>query len=128
MKKLIRFAGTLVLGGLGFSCIVNADTLGGTGKLAGLRSVSPDSSEFPKWHGSIWVEEPGGALVEYFWGGNRCPGLEIAESQVALLAANLQSKGLRIIPAFKLGAGGTQCLVHFMMVDKGIADEVDPFP
>ncbi len=114
----------LIMGMAGVPFSGAADTIGGSGKLAGLRQVEPTSDDFPRFHGAIIIDEGKNVITSYFWGGSHCPGFDLEDARVAVLLRALRNTKLRALVAYKPGAGGTRCLTQYLLVDKKFEDDV----
>ncbi|MEO1642940.1 MAG: hypothetical protein AAFR74_06345 [Pseudomonadota bacterium] len=80
-----------------------------------LRVLAKTNDDFSKLHGELITS---GAShkdrTAYRWGGASCPGRNLDEAQVALLAEGLTHK-MKIKVEAKNGAGGNLCIVGFTL-------------
>ena len=84
-----------------------ADTLGPIGRVIALEIVEQTSDLYASYHGRIVVDDAvGGGTISYKWGGNQCPGLDVADP--AFLQRGFGNPRMLIAPAFKNGAGGAR--------------------
>lgn len=89
-----------------------ADFAGSPGKLVAFRHLDNDSDDYSTHRGMLVVDEGGGVLQAYRWGGTLCAGRDLDIDQQQLLLQGLRSK-MRIVPAYKNGQAGVRCLVAF---------------
>ena len=88
---------------------------GTVGPLVALRvhTVASDEATFK---GFILVCDSIGGYLPYYWSGSLCAGLDVNEAEIAILQRGLDNPRMLIEPIYKLGAGGTRCLVAFSLV------------
>jgi len=91
----------------------SADTTGTAGPVIGLELNEDSSDEYLAYRGRIFVSEGGGTVQVYRWGGTACNGITMSDPQVDILGEAINNKAARVIPYWKLGAGGARCLVSF---------------
>jgi opacity protein-like surface antigen len=94
----------------------SADTVQPIAPIVALRLVEPNSDEYSSFHGFILVGDDVGGYLQYKWGGNHCPGLDLSSENVAALQRGMNNPRILIAPRTKTGAGGNQCLVAFTLV------------
>jgi hypothetical protein len=97
-----------------------ADTSGASGRIVQITVNEAGSDEFTKFRGSITVWTGKDAPEdEYKWGGSSCPGLDIsAEGVDRLVNAFYTRRWTRVTPHYKVGQGGTKCLVGYELEGK----------
>lgn len=93
-----------------------ADNAGTIGRVAAFQHADPISSEFIE-HGRIYIDEGGGTLRQYKWGGTWCPNRDLDLDQQALLLDAMRSK-FSVLPYWRLGNGGARCLTAFAFAPK----------
>jgi hypothetical protein len=93
--------------------VAHADSIGAVGQIVGIEINEDSSDEYGIYRGRIFLKETPTTVQVYRWGGVACNGYVLMESQIALLSATMSSKTARLIPYWKIGAGGARCLVSF---------------
>jgi len=91
-----------------------ADFVGSAGKIVGYLHNDNDSDDYGVYRGMVAVDEGGGMVQTYRWGGTLCAGRDLDIDQQSLLLQAIRSK-MRILPYFKNGQAGIRCLVSFGM-------------
>ena len=97
-----------------------ADIIGEQGKIKSITMNSSASDDFGSFHGYIILDTQFDEVV-YSWGGAYCPGLKfITEENRHLLSALIEyaQKKATIEPNYKIGQGGSLCLVGFTLLNK----------
>lgn len=102
-----------------------ADTAGVTGTLVGIVLNEFTSNALPSYYGKIVVEEAGPILREYRWMGTPCSGRNVSANNVNILARVVGQRTVQITPYYKLGLGGTRCLVSFLLADPEVIEDID---
>lgn len=82
------------------------------GAIISLYVSDQGSDNFAKFRGMLMLDFVGTGVTEYKWGGSTCPGRQLSEASVQLLAL-AQANGLRITPETKPGQGGALCMTGF---------------
>lgn len=93
-----------------------ADNAGTIGRIVGFQHNDPISSDFIE-EGRIYVDEGGGSLRQYKWGGSWCPNRDLDLDQQSLLLDAMRSK-FAVLPYWKTGNGGVRCLIAFVFAPK----------
>ncbi len=128
MERVGRRSWAIALGVvlvLGMSDAV-ADTVGVAGKLVGIRRVTPASDSATKLRGAVYVDEGGGVITEYVWSGAWCPGKNLTEAEIQILAGFVGDGRVRITPIYRFGQASKLCLVDFVIAHKKVADQIAP--
>jgi hypothetical protein len=95
--------------------IASADDVKPMAPLVAVGLSESTSSEYASFHGFILVGDEIGGYLQYKWGGNHCPGLDVSSDGVAALQRGMNNPRVLIVPRTKPGAGGNQCLVGFTL-------------
>lgn len=93
-----------------------ADSIGVAGRIVGVEHNDDSSDDYGIAEGSVFVDEAG-TIREYRHGGSLCPGRLLDVDQQRMLVDAMRSK-LTVIPYYKLGNGGSRCLVSYSFVAK----------
>ncbi len=114
--KIHTFATPLLLGALALPGPARADSAGPTGRVRSLTIATPGSDAYASYRGAVEIGQKKRPPVTYYFGRAYCPGKDLSDAQVALLAEALEDAGkIRITPRFKNGQGGRKCLVGFTL-------------
>ena len=80
-----------------------------------LRVLERTNDEYAKMHGELEVYPVSkNKTYTYRWGGSSCPGRNMTDTNVMLLAEGLTHK-MKIQIEMKLGQGGSKCIVGFRL-------------
>lgn len=122
MTRTIATTLALTAGILTFVALpARADLVGDAGKIVGYLHNDNDSDDYGVYRGMVAVDEGGGSVRTYRWGGTLCSGRDLDIDQQALLLQAIRSK-MRIMPYFKNGMAGIRCLVSFGLNQKSKYD------
>lgn len=92
-----------------------ADSPGNPGYVQEILLNSTKSHVYMQYQGAVSLLEGdtvNAARREYRWGGSVCSGILPSDEQVRYLFEAMRAgKSLQVVPSYKLGAGGTRCLV-----------------
>jgi hypothetical protein len=89
-----------------------ADNIGTAGAVVGVEISEVGSDEYTIARGRLFIDE-GGVIQVYPWQGTACNGRVINDQQIDILVEAMTSKKVRVIPYWRVGAGGVRCLVAF---------------
>jgi len=93
-----------------------ADTIGATGPVVVLRIYTTHSDDDGLQDGLLRVGDAVGGYLTYYWGGSRCPSLDLTDAEVTLLHSALDNPRMHLEPRYKVGQGGALCIVAFSLV------------
>lgn len=98
-----------------------ADFVGAPGKIAGFLHNDDNSDDYGVYRGLVSIDEGGGTVQPYRWGGTLCAGRDLSIDQQSLLLQALRSK-MRVLPYYLNGQAGVRCLVSFGITAKSKND------
>lgn len=88
------------------------DNVGAPGAVVGVEISESGSDEYTVARGRLFLNE-GDTVQVYPWQGTACNGRPINDQQIDILVESMNKKNTRIIPYWRVGAGGVRCLVAF---------------
>lgn len=93
---------------------VHADIAGDGGYVLAAELLTDGSDDFGLVRGRVLIRQRvDQQTVEYVWGGNTCPGRDLADWQVQILFDLAAAPYMLVVPQYKNGAGGNRCLVRW---------------
>ncbi|RMG95114.1 MAG: hypothetical protein D6705_14325 [Deltaproteobacteria bacterium] len=93
-----------------------ADATGPTGRVKSLTINTSGSDDWNTHHGAVEIGRKKGPSAVYHFGRAYCPGKDLTDAQIALLAEALEEGGaIRVTPRYKNGQAGRKCLVGFTL-------------
>ena len=93
---------------------IHADTAGDGGHVLAAELVSDGSDQFGLLRGRVLIRQRvDEQTVEYVWGGNICPGRDLADWQVQILFDLAATPYMLVVPQYRNGQGGSRCLVRW---------------
>lgn len=93
-----------------------ADTAGPTGRVRSLTINTSGSTEWNGFHGSVEIATDKRGTTTYYFGRTYCPGKDLSDAEIALLAEALEKGGkILVTPRYRNGQGGRKCIVSFTL-------------